>query len=290
MRRIEPVEARIAIALPPGERGIEMRDPVALDRLQHRVRRQALRRQIARNEQRFGRTPQFEQRIDELACRARSTAIDRQQVAQRALARRRIAAQLRQVGPRAQRGRMIGAQFVEHRVGAAGGIRIAQVARRREFLQSHLEARLALEFGKRRIEFAGSARGLEMDQCLARMTASHRQDRKPGLRFGITRRSRGHVAEMHCSQRLEPEIEAQVAECGIELRAIFGRHRLHGRGILQARHRDARGVGIDGGQRPDPGISRPGIGVVDFTRMPGGIQRAAIVALRVQRVGPVAPA
>ncbi|MBF8291808.1 MAG: hypothetical protein HW392_635 [Steroidobacteraceae bacterium] len=185
---------------------------------------------------------------------------------------------------------MIGTQLIEHRVRPAGGIRIAQVAGRRELLQNHLEARLALEFSERGIEFSGCARRLEMYQRLARVSASHREDRKTGLRFGKTRRSCGHVAEVHCRQGFESEFEAQVAECGVESRPIFDRHELHGCRVLQARHCDACRIRIDGGQRPDPGITCPRVGAAYFSCVPGRVQCAAIITLRIERVGPIAPA
>ncbi len=124
-----------------------------------------------------------------------------------------------------------------------------------------------------------------MDDCLTRVAATDSEDREACLRPGIARRVSRDFAEIHRGQGLDAEIEAEVAERRPEPRPVFLRECLERHRILQAEHGAPGGIGVNRGECANPGEAGPGIGRVEHLRAFGGRERAAEVALCIERLG-----
>ncbi len=212
------------------------------------VARQALRRHAARDVVGVVRAIQREQRIRQFARGAGSLRVHVQQVAQRAFPRGHVAAQVREVRARLQRRRVIGPQLVEHGIGAPCGIGIAQVAGGRELVQHHVVAGVALELGERRVLPHGRAGRIEMLEREPRIAAPDGQYREPGLRLRMARGRSGDLAEMQRRERLDAEVEAEIAERRLEARPLVLGECLEGLVALDAR--SSRGARRRGRRRP----------------------------------------
>jgi hypothetical protein len=154
----------------------------------------------------------------------------------------------------------------------------------------HREAGVTLEFRERRVLPHAGASSREMDERLTRVAATDGENCEACLRPGVARGVSRDFAEIHRCQGLDTEIEAEVAERRPEPRPVFLRECLGRYRILQAEHGAPGGIGVNRREGANPGKAGPGIGRVEHLRALGGRQRAAEVALGIERLGFGTPA